>query len=199
MAGVICGACVIAWAVLRDDVPTYLETWRLGAEGEHKTHKVLRSLGWHVVEDVQGRRGNYDHVVVGPAGVFLIETKNPTGIVQMRDGTPWLTRRHDPDGERPLRDVCRQARGSSAAIHEEIERRGGLREWVNAVVVFWCDFPEGIVEADKIVYVHGSKLRDWLTDRPEALDADRIASITGALAGLKAEGDIRAAQRRREA
>ena len=77
----------------------------------------------------------------------------------------------------------------------EIERRCGLRQWVNAIVIFWSDFPQGIVEADRITYVYGSKLRDWLLAHPETLDSDRLARIAGALAGLKVEGEIRAERR----
>jgi hypothetical protein len=104
-------------------------------------------------------------------------------------------RRHDPDGTRSLQDARRQAWRNSAAIRGEIERRCGLRQWVNAIVIFWSDFPQGIVEADRITYVYGSKLRDWLLAHPETLDSDRLARIAGALAGLKVEGEIRAERR----
>jgi hypothetical protein len=183
---------------LRDDVPSYLQSWRLGAEGERKTHKVLASLGWHVVEDVDCGRGNYDHVIAGAPGVFLIETKNLTGKVEVRDGEPWLIHRHDPEGERSLQGARTQAWRNSAAIRREIEQRCGLRQWVDAIVVFWSDFPQGIIEADRIAYVHGSKLRDWLVALPETLDADRLARIAGALAGLKVEGEVRAERRSRD-
>ncbi|HUB36190.1 MAG TPA: nuclease-related domain-containing protein, partial [Solirubrobacteraceae bacterium] len=58
--------------------------WGLGAEGERRTERALRPLvrsGWSIVHDVEARYGNYDHIAVGPAGVFLLETKNLRGIV----------------------------------------------------------------------------------------------------------------------
>jgi hypothetical protein len=42
--------------------------------------------------------------------------------------------------------------------------------------------------------VHGSKLRTWLSSQPDRLDPPAVASIAGALAALKVEGDIAAAQ-----
>jgi hypothetical protein len=33
---------------------------------------------------------------------------------------------------------------------------GGHRVWVQAVVVFWSRFPEGLVEDDRCVWVHGT-------------------------------------------
>jgi hypothetical protein len=187
----ICGALAAAGAIARDEGPAYLENWRAGAEGEHKTHEVLLSLGWHLVEDIDHGRGNYDHLIVGPPGVFMFETKNPTGTVEVHDGEPWLVRKHDPEGRRALRDLARKARRDSAAVNAEIERRSELSTWVSAVVVLWSDFPQGVVEADRVAYVHGSQLRDWLLARPHRLDPDSEARVAGALAGLKAEGAAR--------
>jgi hypothetical protein len=59
-AGVIFGACILAWIVLREEPPAYLQTWRDGAEGERRTHKEIDRLSWHVVEDVGTGHGNYD-------------------------------------------------------------------------------------------------------------------------------------------
>ena len=39
----------------------------------------LRERGWFALHDVQLGRGNIDHVLVGPAGVFTIETKSHCG------------------------------------------------------------------------------------------------------------------------
>ena len=55
-----------------------------GADGEAATAKALSRLGrdWVVLHDVQwpGRRlANIDHVVVGPGGIFVVDTKNWAG------------------------------------------------------------------------------------------------------------------------
>ncbi|MGH2902811.1 MAG: nuclease-related domain-containing protein [Solirubrobacteraceae bacterium] len=154
-----------------------------------RTHKELAGLGWHMVEDVDTGHGNYDHILVGSAGVYFLETKNLTGIVEIRDGKAWLRRRHDPEGERRL-ELQRQVLGGSAKVFDEIERRCGQRVWVNGVVVLWSDFPQEVVEVDKITYVHGSKLRAWLSSQPDRLDPSAVASVAGVLAALKVEGDI---------
>jgi hypothetical protein len=39
----------------------------------------LRELGWFALHDVQLGRGNVDHLLVGPAGIFTIETKSHRG------------------------------------------------------------------------------------------------------------------------
>ena len=60
------------------------EMFDKGADGEAATAKALSRLGrdWVVLHDVQwpGRRlANIDHVVVGPGGIFVIDTKNWAG------------------------------------------------------------------------------------------------------------------------
>jgi hypothetical protein len=64
-------------------VHTDERAWRREANGERVTALWLGRLpeGWHVFHDVPiGERGaNIDHVVVGPGGVFTVNTKNLTG------------------------------------------------------------------------------------------------------------------------
>jgi hypothetical protein len=60
--------------------------WERGSLGEQATGAVLASLpeGWFALHDVRwpGRpRANIDHVVIGPGGIFVIDTKNWTGRI----------------------------------------------------------------------------------------------------------------------
>lgn len=60
------------------------DNWARGAEGEEVVGKVLEGLreeGWCVIHDVSFGRGNIDHIVVGPGGIFTIETKSHGGKV----------------------------------------------------------------------------------------------------------------------
>lgn len=58
-------------------------TWRKGAVGEALIGFVLRDLpdDYLVINDLSTPYGNLDHVVVGPTGIFAIDTKNWKGIV----------------------------------------------------------------------------------------------------------------------
>ena len=66
--------------------------WEAGAEGERLVAAELDALtaaGWSVLHDVRwpGRqRANLDHVLVGPGGVVVVDSKNWTGQVSVRDG-----------------------------------------------------------------------------------------------------------------
>ena len=67
------------------------ELWERGAQGEQRTAEVLSQLPgetWTVFHDLRwpGRRfANVDHVVVGPPGVFVIDSKNWSGSVTVKD------------------------------------------------------------------------------------------------------------------
>jgi hypothetical protein len=68
------------------------DAWEAGAAGEQATGAVLSQLEsatWTVWHDVRwpGRaRANIDHVVVGPPGVFVIDSKNWSGQLSVADG-----------------------------------------------------------------------------------------------------------------
>jgi hypothetical protein len=57
--------------------------WRKGAAGECVVADVLAALSdeFSVINDVSTASGNLDHVIVGPTGVFAIETKNWRGTI----------------------------------------------------------------------------------------------------------------------
>jgi hypothetical protein len=58
--------------------PDPARAWRRGAKGERRTAKKLRPLthrGWVVLHDRAISGGNVDHLVIGPTGVFVIDSK----------------------------------------------------------------------------------------------------------------------------
>ena len=64
--------------------------WEQGAEGEVAVARALESLpeGWVVLHDLAwpGRqRANIDHVLIGPSGVFVVDAKNWSGRIEVRD------------------------------------------------------------------------------------------------------------------
>lgn len=66
------------------DINNNERSWRLGADGEETIGGRLDKLtatGWHVLHSVPiGTRGtDIDHVLIGAAGVFCINTKNHPG------------------------------------------------------------------------------------------------------------------------
>lgn len=79
---------------LTDD-PQSTKAWDKGAAGERglgRSLDGLRDEGFAVLHDrcIPGTRANIDHIVVSPAGVFVIDTKNWNGRVEQRDVGGWF-------------------------------------------------------------------------------------------------------------
>jgi hypothetical protein len=70
-------------------------SWQRGAAGERRTARRLHRLprdGYVVFHDVAlpGSPANVDHLVIGPSGVFVIDSKQWTGqVYQSSDGLVW--------------------------------------------------------------------------------------------------------------
>jgi Nuclease-related domain len=176
--------CVMALTVaLHQSPPGWVENWQVGAWGEEWTAKEVAKLaaaGWVMLHDL--RRiggGNVDHVLVGPGGVFVLDSKNLDGEVRVDRDVMSLTR---PGDERPAYSSdqpARQARGNAAHIHDLIKRRTGRTLWVRGVVVLWATFPKQHARGNKVDLVAGSHLADWLTAQPTQLtpaDVDELAA-----------------------
>lgn len=57
-----------------------------GAVGEEQVGGMLEELsqsGWRIIHDASFGRGNIDHILIGPGGVFTIETKSHPGPVRV--------------------------------------------------------------------------------------------------------------------
>lgn len=167
-AGAATGVAAWIW----DDPPEYIAKWKRGADGEHQTEKALKglvTLGWHAFHDRQGKRGNLDHIVVGPGGVFLLDSKNLSGSITLESGG--LTRQLK-DAELDAFTYTRlESKVLSAAAHlkEQLEMQTSLSLWVQALVVVWGEFAAEPTEQNRVVYVRGDELRAWLARRPNRL------------------------------
>jgi hypothetical protein len=75
-----------------DELESERESMRKGAVGEKSVAHTLSKLPdeFRVVNDLPTPTGNLDHVVIGPTGVFVVETKNWRGIIGA-DGKGELT------------------------------------------------------------------------------------------------------------
>lgn len=175
------GGCAYGfWLYVRDAVPRHIERWLDGAEGERWTEKQLLRLekqGWRVAHDLQGKYGNVDHLVVGPAGVFLLDSKNWFGDVTVADGVATVTPRDNPDAAWSETGLARRMRGMSAGNKEALQSLTGVRTWIQAVVVVWAPFPQKAVVSNDIAYVSGDALAEWLLSRDKKLDSTKVEQL----------------------
>jgi hypothetical protein len=92
-------AALVGWR-LRFRPSEAARTWQRGARGERHTARLLDRLtrdGYVIFHDlaVPDSPANVDHLVIGPTGVFVIDSKQWSGSVhQGADGLIWHN--HDP-------------------------------------------------------------------------------------------------------
>jgi len=113
---------------------------KMGVEGENMVTQVLKSRlndDYYLVNDVlyindRNKKENIDHVVLGPKGVFAIETKHYRGRVTYKSGF-WRV-------PFPLkRSPSSQAKGNAFWVNKAIKASGvfeTLKVWVKPIVVF---------------------------------------------------------------
>lgn|ERR1700674_3526011 len=107
-----------------------------GERGELRVAEVLddlRSHGYRAFHDLTRDGFNIDHVVVGPAGVFAIETKfrSGQGEITFRNGEGLFI-----NGFPEEKDSLKQARANAGEVHQLIKDNCQLDEWVWPLVVF---------------------------------------------------------------
>lgn len=93
------------------------KAWSSGAEGEREVADALAKLPdcYCVIHDISTNYGNLDHVVVGPKGVFAIETKRWKGSVSA-DGNGGLLL----NGKQPSKDPVKSLTGAIMRIKERL-------------------------------------------------------------------------------
>lgn len=134
----------------------------IGADAEEWTAQGLRDgagPGWHVISHFRLKVWDMDHVLVGPGGVFVLETKWRS--------EPW-------DFDKPGRDMRRAV--------EQVERNAqDLTRWhylksigigsAFPVVVVWGSWARGLESIGRVgstPVVPGPMLGDWLDSLPRS-------------------------------
>jgi hypothetical protein len=79
-------ALLVAMFVISRFVLPLVERRDRGASGEEQVGALLDDLGergWRVIHDATFGHGNVDHILIGPPGVFTIETKSHPGPIHV--------------------------------------------------------------------------------------------------------------------
>lgn len=180
VAGLLAGGAFSVYLWVRNEPPEHVRRHGVGAEGERATARVLgpfRREGWHLAHNIDTGRGNRDHVVVGPGGVFLLDSKRLGGTVTLDGERVRVERADDPRDSYELPRLAGAMRGEARRLHDEIEAATGLWVWVTPVVVFWSQFDAQLAETNRVVWLDGSRLADWLRAQPARISPEAVATI----------------------
>ena len=122
---------------------------RLAADGEKAVGQFLEQLrgsGYSVFHDIPADGFNIDHVLVGPSGVYTVETKTWSKPRRGRAEISFDGHRVLVNGRTPDRNPIVQARAQATWLSAEIEGWLGKRPLVKPIVLFpgwWIESTEG--------------------------------------------------------
>jgi hypothetical protein len=183
LGGMLSGSVFVFYILVRESPPGWIDNYLTGSFGEQRTAKALTPLldrGWVIVHDLARANANLDHVLIGPAGAFVLDTKNWRGTAHADGDLIAFTR---PDGRRGYRGdgLAAAARAQGADLNHLLRQGGSTSPWVSAVIVIWAEFDQKVVQGRNMSYVHGAELVDWLLSRPARLNAKQIDQLAAAL------------------
>jgi Nuclease-related domain len=178
----VAAALVVGWR-LRFRPSRDTRAWRDGAKGERATARLLRRLhrhGWVVFHDVAipGTPANADHLVIGPPGAILVDSKRYSGqVTQGLDGRVW-------HNHYPMDHTLRALRLETAAISAAL----GVR--VRPVMcVHHAQIADGGLVAGGVEILPAWRLPSMLRNRRQQLgEAEVAALVTRALLVLRPAG-----------
>ncbi|HEX8002916.1 MAG TPA: nuclease-related domain-containing protein [Mycobacteriales bacterium] len=151
--------------------------WRRGADGEEMVGRRLERLDptvWTALHDLPvGDRGaNVDHLVIGPPGVFSMNTKNLTGTV-------WVA--HDVFfSNRGRTDFVPKARYEARRVARVLSRATGTPVRVHGVLVVFADRVTVKEQPRDVTVVLPTALTRWLEWQRPCLTPEQVRSIARA-------------------
>jgi len=175
---IACGALMVR---LRLSFRT-LRNLKRGMVGEQAVgqylEESLRPHGYQVLHDIPGQGFNLDHVVVGPNGVFCIETKTRT---KPRRGSPTIKF----DGQTvtvggciPERDPVIQVKAGSSWLQELLKSSTGKTFSIRPVILFPGWFVDRMPQGADVWVLNEKALPTFIANARERLASDDIALIT---------------------
>lgn len=136
----------------------------LGEQWTRRELKSLRKAGWRIVHHLVFKAGrDIDTVLIGPAGVVVLETK--------WSSDRWTSPKQDPW----IHQAVRQVQENHKIVERQIRQTIGPTK-TPAAVVLWPSDPEAVPRViDGVTVLPGQYLRTWLEELPRVdLDSQRL-------------------------
>jgi hypothetical protein len=121
---------------------------RAGLRGQRRLPQVLSGLddSYYLLNNLKlpGRADDLDHILVGPNGIFALETKNHRGRIYWRDGEWYqskMSRQGHPQPETPIRDPSQQLKRNVDYLRSCINQTDPVLShrtqlWIEGAAVF---------------------------------------------------------------
>jgi len=181
---VITGAVLLLTVMQYHRVKREARIIRLGQQGElvvGQSLEELRAHGYQVFHDIPGDGHNIDHVLVGPGGLFVIETKTrrkPGGDARVTyDGIHLRV-----CGQIPDRDPIAQTKAAAQEMKRIIRDGLGLDIQVRPVLVYPGWFIDPVPDGLGIWILNEKALCSWIRNEHRSLEDVRVTQIADVIA-----------------
>ena len=159
--------------------------WMKGSKGEKLVAKYLKKLSkeYYVFNDVTlpVKRGNIDHIVVGPNGIFAIETKNISGLFII-DDDEWYYKSHY-EVQKAESQPGKQIKNNVVILLDYLNSNGvnTKKFWINSIVAL--NNPNIIIEETPKHYdiVQPSEITKFITNTNKTLNRHTLKTIVNLL------------------
>ena len=158
-----------------------VERFFKGARGEERVSGILAGLpdAYHVFNDFVAGREHIDHVVVGPAGVFAVETKFWRDEVTVEEG--YVLRA----GRMPDRDPLVQVRREADLVRRTLAK-AGWQGAVTPVLAFASDtFTAHRAELNGAVVLNSSELNGSFGTKMVVIPPNELERLVGLMEALR--------------
>jgi hypothetical protein len=131
----------VVWAVISfSRTLRKAKALRLGITGEEAVGQYLenslRPAGFHILHDIPAAGFNLDHIVIGPTGVFVIETKTHSKPAKGASAVRYDGETVSVNGFKPDRDPIMQAKAEARWLFSLLERSTGRKVFVQPIVIY---------------------------------------------------------------
>lgn len=177
----VAGVCALAVRWMR----TRAAVLQSGLSGERRTVPILRTLPneYHILVNpvltVRGQTAELDAVAIGKNGVFIVETKNHTGVITGKTDAEWWSQKKRSGAKsmkNPLLQLERQHRVVTRALAD-----AGLGGCPVRAYVCFANPNARVNVRDERIYVNPDALRRAIRNAPRPFSSVDVRQVLAAL------------------
>lgn len=160
-------------------IPAQIRSWRAGTDGEDRTAQALSELeaeGFVVLHDRRkpGSSANINHVIVGPTGVFVVESKSYSGPLSIQGDDVYV-------GGRRRTDIVYEARSEAEIVEAILAIAGGHLSVTPILCIHRAELPLLKAEVQGIRVVNERGLIRVLRGTNQTLEPQTVLELAALL------------------
>ena len=167
-----------------------INIWRAGLTGQESVENVLSLLSdeWNLINNFKmpHKKCDIDHLLIGPKGIFLLETKNYHGKIEC-DGDYWNYTKTGRNGgiyKGHINNPSKQLKRNVWELRKYLEKKmidvekGKFPYWIQGILVFTNIHNELNLQGETVVILKTRQLISYLQQfHNEPLSKKEIGSI----------------------